>query len=70
MVKRKLYACACVLQLKSIERPLEIPDHGLVCDLLWADPDEVCNDVRVKSLIGYGSLLIIIWRCIQCAAVY
>eukprot|EP00057_Strongylocentrotus_purpuratus_P034297 XP_794664.2 PREDICTED: serine/threonine-protein phosphatase PP1 [Strongylocentrotus purpuratus] len=27
-------------QLRHISRPLDIPDHGLVCDLLWADPDE------------------------------
>lgn len=33
-------------QLRRIERPLDIPDHGLMCDLLWADPDEV----RIKYL--------------------
>ncbi|CAD5119367.1 DgyrCDS7984 [Dimorphilus gyrociliatus] len=27
-------------QLNSINRPLDVPDHGLVCDLLWSDPDE------------------------------
>ncbi|ELT89412.1 hypothetical protein CAPTEDRAFT_5100 [Capitella teleta] len=26
--------------LQNIERPLDVPDHGLVCDLLWSDPDE------------------------------
>ncbi|XP_046554475.1 serine/threonine-protein phosphatase PP1-like [Haliotis rubra] len=27
-------------QIKDIERPIDVPDHGLVCDLLWSDPDE------------------------------
>lgn len=27
-------------QLNDIDRPLDVPDHGLVCDLLWSDPDE------------------------------
>ncbi|XP_004510082.1 serine/threonine-protein phosphatase PP1 isozyme 1-like [Cicer arietinum] len=26
-------------QIKGIERPLDVPDQGLLCDLLWADPD-------------------------------
>ncbi|XP_041362581.1 serine/threonine-protein phosphatase PP1-1-like isoform X2 [Gigantopelta aegis] len=27
-------------QIRDIERPMDVPDHGLVCDLLWSDPDE------------------------------
>ena len=26
-------------QIKAIARPTDVPDSGLLCDLLWADPD-------------------------------
>ncbi|XP_010674072.1 serine/threonine-protein phosphatase PP1 isozyme 9 [Beta vulgaris subsp. vulgaris] len=26
-------------QIDEVQRPTEIPDNGLLCDLLWADPD-------------------------------
>lgn len=26
-------------QVGDIERPIDVPDQGLLCDLLWADPD-------------------------------
>ena len=26
-------------QLKKISRPTDVPDTGLLCDILWSDPD-------------------------------
>ena len=33
-------------QIKRIARPTDVPDTGLLCDLLWADPD--------KQIQGWG----------------
>ena len=33
-------------QIKRIPRPTDVPDTGLLCDLLWADPD--------KDIQGWG----------------
>ena len=33
-------------QIHRIMRPTHVPDQGLMCDLLWADPD--------KEFIGWG----------------
>ncbi|KAF3954759.1 hypothetical protein CMV_019939 [Castanea mollissima] len=27
-------------QIRNIARPVDVPDQGLLCDLLWADPDK------------------------------
>lgn len=33
-------------QIRNIARPADVPDQGLVCDLLWSDPD--------KDISGWG----------------
>ncbi|KAK1278333.1 Serine/threonine-protein phosphatase PP1 [Acorus gramineus] len=33
-------------RVRKIERPVDVPDQGLLCDLLWADPD--------KEIKGWG----------------
>lgn len=30
-------------QIRNIMRPTDVPDTGLLCDLLWADPDKDVN---------------------------
>ena len=33
-------------QIRKLERPADVPDSGLLCDLLWSDPD--------KDVDGWG----------------
>lgn len=43
-------------QIRSIARPTDIPEQGLLCDLLWSDPDNVqgwcTNDRGVSFTFG------------------
>ncbi|CAE7490213.1 bimG, partial [Symbiodinium pilosum] len=44
-------------QIKKIVRPTDVPDTGLICDLLWADPDKDIagwaeNDRGVSFIFG------------------
>ena len=46
-------------QIQDISRPTDIPDKGLLCDLLWADPDDRIdgwgdNDRGVSVTFGVG----------------
>ncbi|CAF1497331.1 unnamed protein product, partial [Rotaria sordida] len=51
VIDRKIFCCHGGLspelqsleQIKRIQRPTDVPDSGLVCDLLWTKPD---NDVK------------------------
>jgi serine/threonine-protein phosphatase PP1 catalytic subunit len=39
-------------QIKRVARPTDVPDSGLLCDLLWADPDkdiQVCQGTGGKG---------------------
>ena len=37
-------------QIKRVPRPTDVPDTGLLCDLLWADPDK---DVQVGACVRH-----------------
>jgi len=39
-------------QIRKCHRPMELPDTGLVCDLLWADPSEHTNGWTPNSTRG------------------
>jgi|UniRef100_A0A6S8W7K8 serine/threonine-protein phosphatase PP1 catalytic subunit len=33
-------------QISNIKRPCDVPDTGLLCDLLWSDPDSSCENYQ------------------------
>ncbi|KAL8588960.1 Serine/threonine-protein phosphatase PP1-1 [Nucella lapillus] len=60
-------------QLKDIERPLDVPDHGLICDLLWSDPDDDItgwgeNDRGVSYTFG-GDVVKEVLRKFDCSLI-
>nr|CAD7426165.1 unnamed protein product [Timema monikensis] len=36
--------------IRSIPRPIDVPDSGLVCDLLWGDPAEIAASYKKVDL--------------------
>jgi diadenosine tetraphosphatase ApaH/serine/threonine PP2A family protein phosphatase len=46
-------------QIANIARPCDVPDTGLLCDILWADPDPCITVSPSKSI----SRLIQIVKC-------
>lgn len=48
-------------QIKRLSRPADVPDTGLLCDLLWADPEKEIqgwgeNDRGVSYTFGADSV--------------
>lgn len=43
-------------QIEGIQRPIVIPEEGLVCDLLWSDPDKDMKDDWNKNSRGAGKI--------------
>ena len=41
-------------QIANIARPCDVPDTGLLCDILWADPDP---SITVSLLNGCHCLM-------------
>jgi hypothetical protein len=64
--------------IKRVARPTDVPDSGLLCDLLWADPDK---DIQVGctgqqdgclvcvQAVHWGLLLSAVKRCSDQATV-
>ena len=41
--------CPQFCEVKRIVRPTDVPDTGLICDLLWADPDkDACYNATLE----------------------
>merc|ERR1712046_84172 len=48
-------------QVRNLPRPCDVPDNGLLCDLLWSDPDKDVagfaeNDRGVSFMFGHDAL--------------
>lgn len=55
-------------QIDSIRRPCEIPDTGILCDLLWSDPDSetidwASNDRGVSYTFGTNQVSKFLLQC-------
>ena len=51
-------------QIANIARPCDVPDTGLLCDILWADPDPSIT----VSIFCCWEYQVRIWQCPCCCA--
>lgn len=46
-----------IQKINEIQRPCDVPEDGLLCDLLWSDPDPSIGQVSTKKSETLCSLL-------------
>ena len=52
-------------QVANIARPCDVPDTGLLCDILWADPDpSITVSLCLLSVLSF-SLSLSVWLAFQ-----
>ncbi|KAI6232719.1 Serine/threonine-protein phosphatase [Aphelenchoides fujianensis] len=60
----------CEIALKYIDRNVEVNTHGVLCDLLWSDPDEMDYGWAVNARgAGYRFAPNYCYRCGNIASV-
>ena len=52
-------------QIANINRPCDVPDTGLLCDILWADPDPgiTVRFFTLGALCGFSATSVPDWQC-------
>ena len=45
------------LQILDIQRPVEVPQEGILCDILWSDPSKVRVEVNFFVISEVPSFL-------------
>ena len=62
-------------QIRRIMRPTDVPDQGLLCDLLWSDPEKDTmgwgeNDRGVSFTFGVEVCTLLYLRFVQKLKLY